>query len=86
VYRALADAGRLNDFFDLAQDYFAGASSGVSGNAGAFQNFRNQNWRLTSALAGSLLSLLGWWQARSAREPPDAMDRLFHRIVWSGLQ
>jgi len=39
-----------------------------------------------SALAGSLLSLLRWWLDRGAKEQPRAMDELFHRMVWKGLQ
>ena len=87
VYRALANSGRLNDFFDLAQGYF---SRGIE------QRLRESK-RLpklpprelaahASALAGSLLSLLRWWLDRGAKEPPPYMDELFHRIVWNGLQ
>jgi AcrR family transcriptional regulator len=87
IYRALADSGRLNDFFDLAQGYF---SRGIE------QRLRESK-RLpkvppqelaarASALAGSLLSLLRWWLDRGAKEPPRYMDELFHRIVWNGLK
>ena len=87
LYRILADAGRLNDFFDLAQSYFA---------RGIEHRLRESN-RLSkipqgelaaraSALAGSLLSLLRWWLDRGAKEPPGEMDELFHRMVWNGLQ
>ena len=40
----------------------------------------------SSALAGSLLSLLRWWLDRGAKEKPRAMDEMFHKMVWSGLQ
>ena len=87
MYRALADSGRLHDFFDLAQGYFA---------RGIEQRLRESR-RLPKApprdltacavaLAGSLLSLLRWWLDHGAKEPPSAMDRLFHQIVWNGLQ
>ena len=87
IYRALADSGRLNDFFDLAQGYFA---------RGIEQRLRESN-RLPKllerelavrafALAGSLLSLLRWWIDRGAKESPRAMDELFHQMVWNGLQ
>ena len=87
LYRILADAGRLNDFFDLAQGYFA---RGI-------ENRLRESKRLPKvpqgelparacALAGSLLSLLRWWLDRGAKEPPGQMDELFHRMVWSGLQ
>jgi hypothetical protein len=38
------------------------------------------------ALAGNLLSLLKWWLDRGAKGSPHAMDGLFHRIVWHGVQ
>ena len=87
----------LNDFFDLAQGYFA---------RGIEQRLRESNHlsklsqpRLpqpklpqrelvarASALAGSTLALLRWWLDRGAKESPRAMDELFHRMVWNGLQ
>jgi AcrR family transcriptional regulator len=87
IYRALADSGRLSDFFDLAQGYFA---------RGIEQRLRESKRLPTlpqrelaahaSALAGSLLSLLRWWLDRGSKEPPGDMDELFHRIVWKGFQ
>ena len=87
IWPALADCGRLNDFFDLAQGYFA---------RGIEQRLResNQLSKLPQpelaahavASAGSLLSLLRWWIDRGAKEPPGYIDKLFHRIVWKGLQ
>jgi len=87
LYRILADAGRLNDFFDLAEGYF---SRGI-------ENRLKESKRLPKipqgelaarafALAGSLLSLLRWWLDHGAKEPPGEMDELFHRMVWKGLQ
>lgn len=87
LYRTLADAGHLKDFYDLAQGYFA---------RGIEQRLRESK-RLSNippselspravALAGSMLSLLRWWLDRGAKESPRAMDELFHRMVWHGLQ
>jgi len=87
LYRILAGAGRLNDFFDLAEGYFA---RGI-------ENRLRESKRLPKipqgelaarafALAGSLLSLLRWWLDRGSKEPPGEMDELFHRMVWKGLQ
>ena len=87
VYRALADCGRLNDFFDLAQGYFARGIEQRFAESGRLQKCpRHELGARASALAGSLLSLLRWWLDRGAKEPPRAMDELFHRMVWSGLQ
>jgi len=87
VYRALADSGRLNDFFDLAQGYF---SRGIEQRLRESKRLPKLPQRELAAhafaLAGSLLSLLRWWLDRGAKETPGDMDELFHRIVWNGLQ
>ena len=87
LYRILADAGRLNDFFDLAQGYFArGIEDRLRESKGLPKIPQGELAARGCALAGSLLSLLRWWLDRGAKEPPDEMDELFHRMVWNGLQ
>ncbi len=87
IYRALADADRLNDFFDLAQTYFARGIERRLQDSGRVPRARQRELGAhASALAGSLLSLLRWWIDRGAKETPQAMDELFHRMVWNGLQ
>jgi AcrR family transcriptional regulator len=87
LLRALSDCGRLNDFYELAQGYFA---------RGIERRFKESE-RLAKmpqaelaahavASAGSLLSLLRWWIDRGAKEKPADLDKLFHRIVWKGLE
>jgi AcrR family transcriptional regulator len=86
VYRALADSDRLNDFFDLAQGYFArGIEQRLRESKRLGQLSQRELAARAFALAGSLLSLLRWWIDRGAKEPPRAMDELFHRMVWNGL-
>ena len=86
IYRALADSGRLNDFFDLAQGYF---SRGIEKRLRESKRIpklpQPELAARASAMAGSLLSLLRWWLNRGAKEPPRYMDELFHRIVFNGL-
>ena len=86
LYRALAESGRLNDFFDLAQGYFA---RGIERRLTESKRLPNLPKRelvaRATALAGSMLSLLRWWLDRGEKEPPRAMDELFHRMVWKGL-
>jgi AcrR family transcriptional regulator len=86
-YRALADAGRLSDFFDLAQGYFA---RGIEQRLMESKRLPRLQQRAVAvrgvALAGSLLSLLRWWMDRGAKEAPSDMDDLFHQMVWKGLQ
>jgi AcrR family transcriptional regulator len=86
MYRALAESGHLQDFFDMAQDAFArgiarrlrelGRGAGLS---------RTELAARGTFLAGSLLALLRWWIDRGAKESPKAMDAMFHRMVWQGV-
>ena len=87
IYRALADSGRLNDFFDLAQGYFGRGIRQRLIESGKLSNLaRGDIDARASASAGSLLSLLRWWLDRGAKESPQMMDDLFHRMLWSGMQ
>lgn len=87
IYRALADAGRLHDFFDLAQDYFARGIERRLKELKRLPKLPQSELRARAfALAGSLLSLLRWWIDHGAKESPAHMDELFHRMVWKGLQ
>src|SRR5712692_9163495 len=92
LYRTLADAGRLNELFDLAQGYFARGIERRLRESKRLSNLppsklpQRELGARASALAGSVLSLLRWWLDRGAKESPHAMDELFHRMVWNGLQ
>ncbi len=87
LYRILADEGRLNDFFDLAQGYFARGIEHRLRESNRLPKFPQGELAARAvALAGSLLSLLRWWLDRGAKEPAGEMDELFHRMVWNGLQ
>ena len=87
LYRALADCGRLSDFFELAQGYFARGIGQRLAESGRFPKLPQRELDArAAALAGSLLSLLRWWLDRGEKETAEAMDKLFHHIVWSGLQ
>jgi AcrR family transcriptional regulator len=87
LYRALADSDRLNEFFDLAQTYFARGIERRLKDSGRLPCLPQQELAArASALAGSMLSLFRWWMDRGAKESPQAMDELFHRMVWNGLQ
>jgi AcrR family transcriptional regulator len=86
LYRALVDAGRIQAFFDLAQGYFARGIARRLKEIGPATLVHRELDARSQGLAGNLLSLLKWWLDRSARESPKAMDELFHRMVWNGLQ
>src|SRR5437868_13330432 len=86
LYRALADSGRIHAFFELAQGYFARGIARRLKDIGLKDLVQSELDARSHALAGNLLSLLKWWLDRGARESPKAMDALFHRMVWNGLQ
>ena len=87
LYRALSDCGRLRDFFELAEGYFARGIARRLTESSRFPNIPQRDLDARShALAGSLLALLRWWLDRGASEPAKEMDDLFHRMVWSGVR
>jgi AcrR family transcriptional regulator len=86
LYRALVDSGRIHAFFELAQGYFARSIAQHLKDMGLKNLVQGELDARSHALAGNLLSLLKWWLDRGARESPKAMDELFHRMAWNGLQ
>lgn len=85
-YRALVDSGRIQAFFDLGQGYFARGIARRLTEMSPVNLVPRELEARSHALAGNLLSLLRWWIDRGARESPQAMDELFHRMAWNGLQ
>jgi AcrR family transcriptional regulator len=86
LYRALADSGRLSEFYDLAQDYFARGIEQRLKEIKRAGNIPPRELRVRAvALAGSLLSLMRWFMDRRAKDDPQELDAMFHRMVWSGL-
>lgn len=87
LYRALVNSGRIEAYFELAQGYFARGIEQRIKQSSDLRNLHQQELTACSnAFAGGLLSLLRWWLDRGAKESPRAMDDLFHRLVWRGLQ
>lgn len=87
LLRILGDAGRLNDFYDLAQEAFARGIRQRLLDSGRLSDVpRRELAARASALSGCLLSLLRWWLDRGTKETPAAMDTLFHKMVWTGVR
>jgi len=86
LYRVLSDSGHLNEFFDLAEGYFTRGIERRLAESGLLAKVPQREMAArASALAGSLLSLLRWWLDRGEKETPQAMDAMFHRMVWGGV-
>lgn len=87
IYRALADSGRLHGFFDLAQGYFARAIERRLGGYRRLLNLSPDELNAQShAIAGSYLALMRWWIDGKGKLSPQAVDDLFHGMVWKGLE
>src|ERR1700739_449643 len=87
LYRVLSDSGHLKEFFDLAEGCFARGIERRLTESGRLTSIPQRALAArASALSGSLLSLLRWWLDRGEKESPEAMDEMFHRMVWTGLQ
>lgn|ERR1700722_7551729 len=86
LYRSLVASGRIQAFFDLAQGYFARGIARRLKEIGLPIPDQREFDARAHALAGNLLSLLRWWLDRGAKETPEDMDGLFHRMVWKGLR
>lgn len=86
LYRALVDSGRIHAFFELAQGYFARGIARRLKEMGPVNLGQRELDACSHALAGNVLSLLKWWLDRGTKESPHAMDELFHRVVWNGVQ
>ena len=87
LYRVLSDSGHLKEFFDLAEGCFARGIEQRLKESGRLADLPQRELAArASALSGSLLSLLRWWLDRGEKESPKAMDEMYHRMVWNGLQ
>jgi AcrR family transcriptional regulator len=86
LYRVLSDSGQIKDFFELAEGYFTRGIERRLAESGRLAKVPQRELAArASALAGSLLSLLRWWLDRGEKETPQAMDAMFHRMVWGGV-
>jgi AcrR family transcriptional regulator len=85
-FKALVKSGKFQENMELARGHFA---RGIERRLAELPRGRSIPAKDLAAIAfthaGALLSLLTWWLDRGMREPPEEMDRLFHRLVWNGV-
>ena len=85
-FKALVKSGKFQENMELARGHFArGIERRLSELPRASSIPGNELPAIAFTHAGALLSLLTWWLDRSMREPPEQMDKLFHRMVWTGV-
>jgi AcrR family transcriptional regulator len=83
---ALAASGKLQDNLELAEAHFArGIERRLNEMPKAAGIPAVERSLLAVANAGALISLLRWWMDAGMQEPPEEIDKLFHRIVWNGV-
>lgn len=86
LYTALVEAGRIQDFLELAQAHFA---RGIERRLDEIPRAEGVAFApraaIAHAFAGAMISLLTWWINRGMRTPPEQMDDIYHRMVWSGV-
>ena len=83
---AFTASGRIHDIWELAQAHFArGIEQRLASLPRAAGLAPAERAARASALAGSFLALIRWWLDHDCPETPEAMDALFHRMVWEGI-
>jgi len=86
-YNALVESGRIHDVMELGQEHFA---RGIEQRLNEMPRARAippaRRGAIAHGLSGSLFSLLIWWVQHQMPLSPEEMDKLFHRLVWTGVE
>jgi AcrR family transcriptional regulator len=84
-YNALVESGRMPDVMELGLGHFG---RGIAQRLNEIPRARtippDRRAAIAHGLAGSLFSLLTWWIQHGMTLSPEEMDKLFHRLVWTG--
>jgi len=85
-FKALVKSGKYQENMELARGHFARGIERRLAELPRGQSIPPHELQVIAFThAGALLSLLAWWLDRGMREPPEEMDKLFHRMVWNGV-
>lgn len=85
-WAALVESGRLQEVLELGEGHLARSmETRLVAHRGARALSKENRAATAHALAGALIALLTWWIHRGMPDPPEAMDDLFHRLVWTGV-
>jgi AcrR family transcriptional regulator len=84
-YDALVESGRMSDVIQLGQEHFSrGIEQRLNEIPRASTIPPDRRCGIAHGLAGSLFSLLAWWIQHGMPLSPEEMDKLFHRLGWTG--
>jgi AcrR family transcriptional regulator len=85
-YDALVESGRMREVTELGQEHFA---RGIEQRLNEIPRARTippeRRGAIARGLAGSFFSLLGWWVQHGMKLAPEEMDKMFHSLVWTGV-
>lgn len=83
----LVESGKIRDFMELCHGYFARAIEQRLSELELGRKLSRSERAATSQMcAGSLCSLMTWWINHACPAPAEEMDRLFHMMVWRGME
>ncbi|HVO81258.1 MAG TPA: TetR/AcrR family transcriptional regulator [Terriglobales bacterium] len=80
-HAVLVEAGKIRDFLELGQGYFARA---IERRLAELGEQLPASMATAQMYAGALLALLTWWLTSGMPGTPEQMDDLYHQMVWSG--
>ena len=86
VFReSLVASGKIHDVMELGQGQFARAIEQRLMKLTPAQGTKTGQFAAAAhSFAGALFSMLSWWLDRGMPEPAAEMDKLYHRLIWSG--
>jgi AcrR family transcriptional regulator len=87
VFRqALVASGKFHDVMELGQGHFARAIERRLTKLNMVPGAKPEQFAaLAHGLAGTLFALLGWWIDHGMRVSAAEMDKMFHQLVWTGV-
>jgi len=82
----LVAAGKIRDFHEMGQGYFARAIEQRLGELPRAQQLTSKRRSvLAQMFAGALMSSLSWWMSCGMPGSAAEMDDVYHQMVWSGV-
>jgi len=86
-HNVLVEAGKIRDFMELCQGYFARSiEQRLREVSGGQRITASERVAAAQMFAGALCSLMTWWINHPHPASPEEMDNIYHEMVWSGMR
>lgn len=86
-YDALVESGKIHDVWELGLEHFArGIEERLKQIPRARGIAQDRRAAVAHGLAGNLVAMLTWWVRHGMTPSPEEMEKLFHKLVWSGVE